>query len=140
MKTEQEIQIEIIPPHNIQKDLEDIIDHFDFISCYDIEWELRGENKKGKFSDLRVRDLKNQAIQALNFVIEKANIQANEQQKFNKPICHKVGNFLALACWWEAFDEPNVYDDDVQPTKIYRHAELLNLELYYTPFSWSKSR
>jgi hypothetical protein len=129
-------KIKIIKAKSIQENLEDIMDHFDFIKCYGIEFDRLREILNTNPSNLRIRDLKKKASQALkNVIAEAQELESLGANKFNKLIKCQNGNFLALGEWQEQYDLPTNWDDE-EPKEITRYEERLYLALYYFPESW----
>jgi hypothetical protein len=115
---------------SIKENLEDIMDNFDFVKCYEIE------NRERNLANLRIRDLKNQATKALKDVVAEAEeLESLEANKFHKLMQAQYGSFLALGEWIEQHDLQLNYDDE-EPKEVMRYEERLYLALYYFPESW----
>lgn len=125
-----EPKITIVRAKSIQETIEDLFDNFDFIACYEMEWERRKEFRKHGKHEFRIRDLKNQFSKALQDVVDKAQeLENSGDNKFDKLLSAENGSFLALAEWIEEFDLPSFHPGDEE--KVERHEEHLYLAIYY---------
>lgn len=125
-----ETKITMAKTKTIQEKVEDLMDQFNFIKCHDIQFEILRDLGSKKMHELRIRDLKNDATEALEDVINQAQkLKSSGENKFGKILKFKKGHFLAIAEWVEEWDQPYYDDEDV--SEITRYEEQIYLELYY---------